>query len=1087
MKEYIVGIDFGNAETSAWFIRINRGMPNAQSSGSVNLINATNQAGLKIRTAINLTKDGHFSTTEPGTIIIDFKARISTLDDQKRPAYEAFIKDIYKRIITNNDYLTGNGIGDSNFYICIACPTKWNEEDRQEYINFFNNALSEFHQEILFLISESDAAYFPHRDNDNDVLVIDFGSSTIDYTLICKGLKVSDDDWSNDYLGARAVERAMLESYRRCLNSNFQQTKLATEQLLQQNGYAFYDVRTTLEYNLRIEKERAYTNYNPDNLKRPFDYKFSYTFYTETGENILNDDQYKFSTQGFFRGTSGVCESYINAVRNDFVNLKSRVDELNVSINKIILSGGACNMGWIKEKIIEIFGGNVDIDIDDSNPEYVVAKGIALYAENLLKNLGRLRRELNNISYINIYKDGLRTILQEKTLECINNCCTQIRQESSLNGSDILNHYMSYIKSINDESKEICIQVKEVINASIKEEVRIIKERICPNDISDLSFEIEPCIESLYPNFYFEEGGFFYKIVKSGIESTRFNFTWDQFRNSDEVETIIRVVNKSLTGNIGCDDFINKVPNIDQWADNIRTDILLCIDRLFFNNMLFKPTFKVEDNYINPLTLSNNFNFLREEIERISYRNIYEDVLRTILQEKTLECINNCCTQIRQYSILNGLDILNYYMRYIKSINNSEKIYTQVKEVINARIKEEVRRIKERICPNDILDLSFEIEPRIGFLYPNFYFEEGGFFYEIVKSGIESTRIGFTWDQHRNGDELETIIRAVNRSLEKNIGRDDFINRVPNRNERISIIKKDVLLKIDEILSNRNNYFTNLGISQHNSENYLTENISYSQDKNNEYDINLKVLKSNSNNETLLFDIIFYDYTGQKNLELKFERIISSVEESIIKVPFTIPTGSLHGYNKAVFKCNNIEFLNINFLPRVISVRFDNCWFNMFLGLGDYYKACITFLPWWMLMPNTTRRDIRYICYNIELDEINGRCLGEKILKVKDFISVLKQKTQLNISLAELDRTPIDRRVFDSDFCFKYDDEHSNIYLELSINDYKEALILNNLSLQKTYIKECGILDNNGDPMAFEDMKKYVKDMLQNRYNGVCF
>ena len=385
MKKYIVGIDFGNGETSAWCTPINDNTPNTQSSGSVRLMNANAPGERKIRTAIKLTKDGRFSTTETGAVLIGLKSNISALDEQKKSAYKAFIKDIYKRIIVNNPHLVDNGNGDSNFYICIASPTKWNEEDQQEYIRFFNNALTEFHQEVLWVINESDAAYFAHRDDNKNVLVVDFGSSTIDYTLISHGMKVSDDKWSNDYLGEREIERAKLESYRTVPNSNFQQAKLATEQVLRQTGNSFYDVRATLEYELRKEKERAFTNYNPNDPRRPYDYKLLFDFYEETGEEIFyDDDQYVFRFRGRFRGDKGVCEKYIMAVTNDFIQFREKTKLYGVSkIDSIFVTGEGCKLPWIHDEIIKAFGKSTNVFLD-YDPEYSIAKGIALYSKILL-------------------------------------------------------------------------------------------------------------------------------------------------------------------------------------------------------------------------------------------------------------------------------------------------------------------------------------------------------------------------------------------------------------------------------------------------------------------------------------------------------------------------------------------------------------------------------------------------------------------------------------------------------------------------------------------------------------------------------
>ena len=388
VKEYIVGIHIGNEYTSAWCTPIDDNASNTQSSGSVRLMNANAPGERKIRTAIKLTKDGRFSTTEPGAVLIDLKSKISALDEPKKSAYKAFIKDIYKRIIVNNPHLVDNGNGDSNFHICIACPSRWEDEDKLEYVNFFNNALSEYQQEVRYCINESNAieCYACHElHNCKYALIINYGHEVIDYTLIHYGLMKSVINVSNCFLGTRNIERAMLESYMSDPKSNYQQARLATEQVMNQMGNRSIDVRATLEYELRKEKERALTSYNSRNSNRPYDFNFKFDFYGETGEDIFCDDhQCDFRFRGFFRGDKGVCEKYIMAVTNDFIQFREKTKPYGVSkIDSIFVTGEGCKLPWIHGEIIKAFGKSTNVFLD-CDPEYSIAKGIALYSKSLL-------------------------------------------------------------------------------------------------------------------------------------------------------------------------------------------------------------------------------------------------------------------------------------------------------------------------------------------------------------------------------------------------------------------------------------------------------------------------------------------------------------------------------------------------------------------------------------------------------------------------------------------------------------------------------------------------------------------------------
>ena len=387
VREYIVGIHIGNEYTSAWCTPIDDNASDIQPSGSVRLMNANAPCERIIRTAIKINNNGCYSIFGLGHVITDFNVKITFLNQQKRDAFKAFIREIYQSIIKNNPHLFDNGNGDNNFYICIACPSRWEDEDKLEYVNFFNNALSEYQQEVRYCINESNAieCYVCHElHNCKYALIINYGHEVIDYTLIHYGLMKSVINVSNCFLGTRNIECAMLESYMSDPKSNYQQARLATEQALNQMGNSSIDVRATLEYELRKEKERAFAIYNPNDPRIPYDYKLLFDFYKETGDEIFDDDQYVFKCRGRFRGDKGVCEKYIMAVTNDFIQFREKTKLYGVSkIDSIFVTGEGGKLPWIRDEIIKAFGKSTNVFID-RDPEYSIAKGIALYSKILL-------------------------------------------------------------------------------------------------------------------------------------------------------------------------------------------------------------------------------------------------------------------------------------------------------------------------------------------------------------------------------------------------------------------------------------------------------------------------------------------------------------------------------------------------------------------------------------------------------------------------------------------------------------------------------------------------------------------------------
>ena len=233
VKEYVVGIDFGHGETAAWIVPLAEDTQIEGSGESLKLrkSNKPNERTLPSVVYKNKQSKYFLERLESSVIISELKGRPSSLSSQKREAYGAYIRLVVERLISaNKSFLHQDEDGNYNFYLYIACPTRWDNDDRNEYYAFVNQSLSTLGIAVEWVINESDAAYFTYRppkeSSEQRVLVIDYGSSTIDYTLMDGPKKISDDGWSNPQLGASNIENAILQyyetkyyaDYQRCMN-----------------------------------------------------------------------------------------------------------------------------------------------------------------------------------------------------------------------------------------------------------------------------------------------------------------------------------------------------------------------------------------------------------------------------------------------------------------------------------------------------------------------------------------------------------------------------------------------------------------------------------------------------------------------------------------------------------------------------------------------------------------------------------------------------------------------------------------------------------------------------------------------------
>lgn len=594
-KDYIVAVDFGHGETSAWIVPMDNEIKNL--GESLKLKSSNSEERRTIYSVIYQDENENFSLDDiAGNVIGGFKKKVCDLrkDTQKYKAYTAFIKAIYKRLLSKNDYLHSDGEGNTNFYLCIACPTKWSNDDRIEYVNFFNEALNEFGVEVMWVINESDAAYFSHGSTsefaDKCVLIIDYGSSTIDYTLMYKGKKISDDQWSNDYLGASNIEKSILMEY--SSQEEYQEVYHKTEVKLRHDALGWVDIQPEVLFEIRKAKENCVIEgYFPDfilghNVIQRHDLlvksdpnwrsrKKSYLFDYECDMDECLVD-YK----------EGVYSSFADLARNISQKLNGQ------KVDTVIMSGGASLMPWVKEMVESTFP-KAEIKLDN-NASFVVSKGAALYARAQIKAFELFMSKIEAYQYKDVYIDADRTATNVAVDKLFPPFADSLCA-SSHTAAELRDECLDFLFSLNSRNQKFCNIMTDTIRTTISKKVA--------NDIQDVVksvFSINIPVEDIHidinPNIMdfnvvgFEKDGFFYEKISSEISGLFFSITWDKMRTVSEC--------KKITGTIHCwlnnisKDFSYDDVSLASFADNIKKQVKTLAAEMFFKYQLFQTTFK---------------------------------------------------------------------------------------------------------------------------------------------------------------------------------------------------------------------------------------------------------------------------------------------------------------------------------------------------------------------------------------------------------------------------------------------------------------------------------------------------------------
>lgn len=379
----IVGIDFGHGETSAGYVDTDTICGNEIQMSDLNITGKKNI----IPSIICKTRDGEFiidpSASQLGAaenVGICFKApligndRYEQITDENKVFFQNFLSEVYKSIVGNNyNPLHISVDGTKDFEIYIACPSGWDDNQIEAYKEFVRD---ECNIPLIDIVKESRAAYICARrmvlgtvlDKDN-VLVIDFGSSTVDFTYFNNESKSEPVHEGYPY-GASQVERDVLdylidENPEANNNVNFAIERLGKTRAM-----------NSLLFELRKQKEAFFSQDRPDYFNPSIHLRELLLDRNLTGLYIEPKEEQGISKEKL---TQQILKTYIDSLSemlDDFSN-----KEGVTSIDKVVLTGGASRMFFFKDLVCEKYNVSWEEQslVIDLNPSLTISRGIAAF------------------------------------------------------------------------------------------------------------------------------------------------------------------------------------------------------------------------------------------------------------------------------------------------------------------------------------------------------------------------------------------------------------------------------------------------------------------------------------------------------------------------------------------------------------------------------------------------------------------------------------------------------------------------------------------------------------------------------------
>lgn len=370
--EFIIGIDFGHGETSARFYNLQN-----EEQEDIDIL-----PGQKvIKSAVAILRQEGVETCSIGDSAINkapmaqdfqvsFKKRPSEMTPEERKLMVFFMKGVYEGILDRHpDYKTR----DHRVFIARPSNDKLWKNEEAAYLEMAEEA----GLPIAGIQKESRAAYFRARtqpdskiDNhvEKGVLIVDFGSSTIDFTYLNKDLSQPIDDGVN--LGANVVETVLLKY---SLSHPNPQDSIMSEFNRIYGSDTKSNAYNQLLYKFRVAKEEFYGKKLPY-----FSVGIDYSLITSAERQQL------FGFGGITLNRSDVrkileSEEYGKYIPTVEAVVKKFKDEKlkDQKVECVYLTGGASRMDFVREIFMKIFNLREDQCPSDDTPSLIVSQGVA--------------------------------------------------------------------------------------------------------------------------------------------------------------------------------------------------------------------------------------------------------------------------------------------------------------------------------------------------------------------------------------------------------------------------------------------------------------------------------------------------------------------------------------------------------------------------------------------------------------------------------------------------------------------------------------------------------------------------------------
>jgi len=308
---------------------------------------------------------------------------------------------------------------------CVGHPTRWNRLDVAIYKailsrSVLGNGTYAGKKSELTLDAESRAAFLYVRDKTGAAilpkgkaaLLIDMGSSTIDITATTSDSRNHLYNSGSKYLGVRSIDFLIRDWYLEKLKEDAEDWEVYKELIR---------VNPTMEMALTLSCRKAKEEVYSVAAKRA---KISYVDFAPVRitQDTVNELVYTRPISRVLQETIGIPgdvaaalgdKTWVTLFREFLYDQKTALSEQKIEIGRIILTGSASKMPFVKTIVAEVFNDlGEDGILSDINPSRSISMGLALVGPNDEK-----AREFSR---------AVDNLIQTSVPACIDNCISEL-------------------------------------------------------------------------------------------------------------------------------------------------------------------------------------------------------------------------------------------------------------------------------------------------------------------------------------------------------------------------------------------------------------------------------------------------------------------------------------------------------------------------------------------------------------------------------------------------------------------------------------------------------------------------------------